>query len=76
MNEQREMIIQTLLAYGCSSANDIGRLVKKNYGIIVTPAKIAGALRPLISRGMAASSDNGNNKKVYWITDYGKEFYK
>jgi len=75
MNEQREMVIKTLVTYGCSTANDIVRLVKQEYNVLLTPAKIAGAMRPLIARGLAANADNGNGKKVYWITEYGKEVF-
>ena len=71
--EKQKMIVEVLKNYGCSTAADISRLVKREFGENITVNSVAGTLRPMIARGLAANADNGNGKKVYWITDYGKE---
>lgn len=76
MNDKQKMIVTVLHEYGCSTAADIARLVNKRFAQILTPASISGTIRAYIARGLMASADNGNNKKVYWITDFGKEYFK
>jgi DNA-binding PadR family transcriptional regulator len=76
MNDKQKMIVTVLREYGCSTAADIARLVNKRFAQTLTPASISGTIRAYIARGLMASADNGNNKKVYWITDFGKEYFK
>ena len=76
MNDKQKMIVTVLREYGCSTTADITRLVNKRFAQTLTPASISGTIRAYVTRGLMASADNGNNKKVYWITDFGKEYFK
>ena len=69
----REMMVDILANYGCMSAAQLKNFIQRKYNVSLTPGAIAGALRPLVGQGLAANSKDGNNKTIYWITDYGKE---
>ena len=73
MTSKQEMVLTTLKNHGCATTSTLAFLINKTYQQILTPASIAGTIRPFIQRGMAANADNGFGKKVYWLTDYGKE---
>lgn len=75
LTEKQKTIISVLNNYGICTANDIVRLSKKNSTENLTPNSVSGVLRAWISKGLAANADNGNNKKVYWLTDFGKEYF-
>lgn len=63
----KELVVEILKTYGCSTAKEVANLAARKYGVQVTPSQVAGALRPLIATGDAASSKNGNNATVYWM---------
>lgn len=63
----REMITNILDAYGPSTSKEIANLVIREYDTRLSPSQIAGSLRPLIAKGMAASSKNDKNVTVYWM---------
>lgn len=76
MNDKQKMIIEVLRKYGCCTTADIARLVNKQFAQNLSPASISGTIRAFISRGLMANADNGYGKKVYWMTDFGKEYFK
>ena len=42
----------------------------------MTPTQAAGAIRPLVAKGLAANSKNDKNVTVYWLTEEGKRVLK
>lgn len=72
MKTNKEMIIEVLDTYGAMTSHQIAVQINNKMGVVLTPAQVAGALRPLIARGEAANSKNAYGKTVYWITDFGK----
>ena len=69
----KEMIANVLINFSCMSSSQIKGAVYRKYNVIITPQTAAGVLRPLIGYGWAASSKDGNNKTIYWLTNEGKE---
>ena len=65
--EAKEAIIRALGTYGCSTSKQIANLTLRDFGIVVTPAKVSGVLRPLIARGQAANSKDAANHTIYWL---------
>lgn len=63
----KEMITNTLHTYGPSTSKEIANLVIREYNTRLSPSQIAGSLRPLIAKGVAASSKNDKNVTVYWM---------
>ena len=78
LTDKQKVIISVLNEYGTCTANDIVRLAKKDKSFTepFSANSATGILRSWITKGLAANADNGYNKKVYWLTDYGKEFFK
>lgn len=65
----REMAVEVLQTYGAMTSKQCANLVNRDFNIHVTPAQMAGALRPLIASGKVGTSKNGTTS-VYW---YNKE---
>lgn len=63
----KEAVVEILSTYGAMTSNQIAVQVYNKKNISITPAQVAGVLRPLIATGKAASSKNEHNKNVYWI---------
>jgi hypothetical protein len=68
----REMVVEVVDKYGAMTSKQAANLVYREYGITLTPAQVAGSLRPLVAQGKAATSKDAYGKTVYWITDFGK----
>ena len=64
--EKKDLVKEVLNTYGCSTSKEIANLIYRNYGIQITPAQVAGVIRPMIAKGLAASSKNDKNVTVYW----------
>lgn len=65
--ENKEMIVEILNKYGCSSSRQIMNLIFRDFNVRLTPAQISGVLRPMITKGTAASSKDAYNTTVYWV---------
>ena len=64
----KEVVVEILSTYGAMTSTQIAVQAQVKKGFSITPAQVAGVLRPLIATGKAASSKNEYNKNVYWIT--------
>jgi hypothetical protein len=65
----KEMVAQVLGDYGAMTSRQIAVQINNKLGVILTPAQIAGAVRPLIARGEAASSKDERNQTRYWLVN-------
>lgn len=65
--ESKKMIVEILNKYGCSSSRQIMNLILRDFNVRLTPAQISGVLRPMITKGAAASSKDAYNTTVYWV---------
>lgn len=72
----REKVVKILNTYGAMTSKQCANLINREFGGIITPAQVSGAVRPLIAKGYIANSKDAHNKSVYWMTDYGKEAMK
>ena len=63
---KKDLVKEVLNTYGCSTSKEIANLIYRNYGVQITPAQVAGVIRPMITHGEAASSKNDKNVTVYW----------
>ena len=72
----KEMVVKVLNTYGAMTSRQIAVQINNKMGVVLTPAQVAGAMRPLVAKGIAANSKDSHNKTVYWITDFGKEALK
>lgn len=66
----REMAVEVLQTYGAMTSKQCANLVNRDFNTFVTPAQIAGTLRPLIASGKVGTSKDASNKSIYW---YNKE---
>lgn len=69
----KELVVNVLNTYGAMTSRQIAVQINNKHGISITPAQVAGALRPLAAKGMTANSKDAHGKSVYWLTDYGKQ---
>lgn len=76
MKTNKDMIVDVLNDYGAMTSAQTAVQVNLRFGITLTSAQVAGALRPLVAKGHAANSKDSHNKTVYWLTDFGKEAIK
>ena len=67
------LVASALNNYGAMTSKQIANVIYRKQGLMLTPAQVAGALRPLAAKGVAANSKDAYGKAVYWLTDYGKE---
>lgn len=66
----KEMVVQVLGDYGAMTSRQIAVQINNKLGVILTPAQIAGAVRPLITKGEAASSKDERNQTRYWLVKH------
>ena len=69
----KEMVADVLNTYGAMTSRQVAVQINKVHGVVLTPAQVAGAMRPLTAKGMTANSKDAHNKSVYWLTEYGVE---
>jgi DNA-binding PadR family transcriptional regulator len=66
-----KMVRKALLQHGCQTSHQLhtysNRVFDEDYSI----GTIGAALRKLVVKGYAASSENEKGQKVYWLTDFG-----
>ena len=63
----KEMVAQVLNDYGAMTARQIAVQINNKLGVVLTPAQVAGALRPMIAKGEAANSKDGKGGTRYWL---------
>lgn len=64
----KDVVLQVLSTHSCLTAMEVRQFAKRLCDYNITPQAVAGAMRPLIAAGLAASGvrpDNG--KTVYWL---------
>lgn len=71
-----KLTYKVLSQYGCQTSHQIRTCMNRFYNDSYEPTVIASSLRKMAVKGVAASSLNERNQKVFWITDYGKECAK
>ena len=64
----KDVIIKVLNERPCLTAMEVRQFAKRLYNYDITPQAVAGAMRPLIAAGLAASDKHPDNgKTVYWL---------
>lgn len=64
----KDVIIKILNEHPCLTAMEVRQFAKRLYNYDITPQAVAGAMRPLIAAGLAASDKHpSNGKTVYWL---------
>ena len=65
---KKDVIIKVLNEHPCLTAMEMRQFAKRLYNYDITPQAVAGAMRPLIAAGLAASGNRPDNgKTVYWL---------
>ena len=64
-----EAVIGVLKDYPCQSSVQIKTLIYRMYGLSVSVHSVAAALRKLGTQAKISSSNCGNGRDVYWLTD-------
>ena len=70
--ENKEMVVEVLNDYGAMTSRQIAVQINLRHDVVLSPAQVAGAMRPMVAKGYAANSKDSHNKTVYWLTDFGK----
>lgn len=65
----KEMVSEILGKYGAMTSKQIAVQLNIKKGVILTPAQVAGSLRPLIMAGKVASSRDERNQMRYWFVE-------
>lgn len=64
----KDVVIKVLSNHSCLTAMEMRQFAKRLYNYDITPQAVAGAMRPLIAAGLAASGNRPDNgKTVYWL---------
>ena len=63
----KKMVVEVLQNYGAMTSRQIAVQIFNKYGASITPAQVAGVLRPLIVKGEAANSKDERNQTRYWL---------
>lgn len=64
----KDVVIKVLSNHSCLTAMEMRQFAKHLYNYDITPQAVAGAMRPLIAAGLAASGNRPDNgKTVYWL---------
>ena len=66
-----KMVRKALSTHGCQTSNQLKTYANRVYGEDYSGGSIGAALRKLVQKGYAASSENEKGQKVYWLTEYG-----
>ena len=64
----KDVVIKILNEHPCLTAMEVRQFAKRLCNYDITPQAVAGAMKPLIAAGLAASDKHpSNGKTVYWI---------
>lgn len=64
---KKDIVRAVLENRSCVSAKELAMWVKRDIGLSMTPAGVAGVLRPMVASGEVASSNCGIGNTVYWV---------
>ena len=68
-----KMVRKALAAHGCQTSHQLRAYSNRMYDEDYSVGSIGAALRKLVQKGYAAYSENEKGKKVYWLTEFGRE---
>ena len=68
-----EIIYKILSEYSCLDSQEIQAFGRRLYKEDHATGSISGHLRKMVEGGAAACSIDEHNKKVYWLTEFGKD---
>ena len=64
----KDVVIKVLNEHPCLTAMEVRQFAQRLCNYDITPQAVAGAMKPLIAAGLAASDKHpSNGKTVYWI---------
>ena len=64
----KDVVLQVLSTHSCLTAMEVRQFAKRLCDYDITPQAVAGAMRPLIAAGLAASDKHpSTGKTVYWL---------
>ena len=64
----KDVVIKVLNEHPCLTAMEVRQFAKRLCNYDIPPQAVAGAMKPLIAAGLAASDTHpSNGKTVYWI---------
>lgn len=64
----KDVVIKVLSNHSCLTAMEVRQFAKRLCDYDITPQAVAGAMKPLIAAGLAASDKHpSNGKTVYWL---------
>ena len=66
----KEMVAEILSTYGAMTSKQIAVQLYIKKGVVLTPAQVAGALRPLVAQGKAANSKDERGQMRYWMVEH------
>ena len=69
MKTNKEMVSEILKTYGAMTSKQIAVQLYNKMGVSLTPAQVAGSLRPLIAKGEVASSKDDRGGMRYWFME-------
>lgn len=69
---KHNVVKKVLSDYGMMTSSQISMKANTDYNFLIYPASVAGILRSWCTKGLAASSNCGNGKTVYWLN---KEYW-
>ena len=70
MKTNKEMVVEVLNEYGAMTSRQIAVQIYNKMGESLTPAQVAGAIRPMIAKGDIASSKDSRNQTRYWTVKH------
>ena len=65
----KEMVVEVLTKYGAMTSKQLAVQLNIKKGVVMTPAQVAGVLRPMIAKGEVASSKDDRNQMRYWFVE-------
>ena len=65
----KDMVIKILEEHPCLTSTEIKNFVYKTFGETISAQSAAGAMRTMVSTGLAGSSKNDKGKMVYWLNE-------
>ena len=65
----KEMVVEVLTKYGAMTSKQLAVQLNVKKGVIMTPAQVAGVLRPMIAKGEVANSKDERNQTRYWMVN-------
>lgn len=68
-----KMVRRALFNHGCQTSHQLKTYSNRMYDEDYSVGSIGSALRKLVTKGMAACSENEKGQKVYWLTEFGED---